>query len=68
MGGHLSGVEVSEGRCNITLPPEAFQEQVEGEGWADALWILTPIGHKKCKKTCKIHLKGHRSIHQTTIK
>ena len=66
LGGHLSGVEISEG-SNITLPSAAFQE-VGGDDFIDALWIFNPIGHKKCKKTCKTRPEGHRSVHQTTKK
>jgi hypothetical protein len=66
-GGHHSGVEISEGRCNITLPCAAFKD-VEGDDFVDALWIFSPVGHKKCKKACKIRPGGHAKVHQTTKK
>lgn len=66
-GGHLSGVEITEGRCNITLPNAALQE-IGGDDFTDALWIFTPVGHRKCKKACKKRPEGHRSVHQTTKK
>lgn len=66
-GGHLSGIEITEGRCNITLPHSTFGN-VEGNDIIDALWIFNPIGHKQCKKACKKRGNEHKLVHQMTGK